>query len=65
MKLELYGLIQSILAAGGKVDNDMYALRNRKGHLHRENGPAIICPDGVQEWYRYDMRIYPTNPTPA
>jgi len=54
MKLELYGLIEPLLEAGGKfeVEDGRYALRNLKGYCHREDGPAIICPDGRQEWCR-------------
>jgi len=52
MKLELYGLIQSILEAGGEFIDGTYFLRNRAGQCHRDDGPAIIRPDGRQEWYR-------------
>ena len=55
MKLELYGLIQSLLEAGGKFEKDMYALRNRNGYPHRDDGPAIIFPDGRQYWYRHGL----------
>jgi hypothetical protein len=52
MKLELYGLIQSLLEAGGKFDNGFYVIRDRVGQCHRDDGPAIICPDGRQYWYQ-------------
>ena len=52
MKLELYGLIQSLLDAGGKFENSRYVVRNSNGLPHREDGPARIYPDGSQEWYR-------------
>ena len=52
MKLELYGLIESILEAGGKFDYDRYVLLNRNGRPHRKDGPAVIYLDGGQEWYR-------------
>ena len=52
MKLELYGLIQSILEAGGKFDGGVYFILNSDTRLHREDGPAIVFPDGSQEWYR-------------
>jgi hypothetical protein len=54
MKLELYGLIQSLLEAGGKFDYDMYVVRNGNGELHRDDGPAVICTDGTKKWYRND-----------
>lgn len=64
MKLELYGLIESLLEAGGKFeleaggkyDEGRYVLRNRNGKLHRDDGPAIIHPDGRQFWYRNGQR---------
>jgi len=62
MKLDLWQAIFDLLDAGGKSDYGRYILANNNGKLHRENGPAIICPDGAQEWYRCDMRIYPTLP---
>lgn len=52
MKLELYGLIQSLLEAGGKFEDGRYVVRNGHGEYHRENGPAVIFPDGRQGWYR-------------
>lgn len=52
MKLELYGLIQSILEAGGKIESGRYILRNGNGELHRDDGPALITPNGTQHWYR-------------
>jgi len=52
MKLELYGLIQSLLEAGGKFENGRYVVRNRNGDYHRDDGPAVIRPDGTQYWYR-------------
>lgn len=27
--------------------------RNEKGHLHREDGPAVEYADGSQSWYLY------------
>jgi hypothetical protein len=33
MKLELYGLIQSLLEAGGKFAYDMYAVRDGNGDV--------------------------------
>ncbi len=26
--------------------------RNKKGQLHRDDGPAVIFPDGSEEWYK-------------
>jgi hypothetical protein len=52
MKLELYGLIQSILEAGGKFENGVYILQDDNGLAHCEDGPAIVWSDGRQEWYR-------------
>ena len=28
--------------------------KNENGQLHREDGPAVICPDGTQKWYIND-----------
>ena len=25
--------------------------KNENGKLHREDGPAVIFPDGIQQWY--------------
>jgi hypothetical protein len=52
MKLEIYGLIQSLLEAGGKFEDGRYILRNGNGERHRKDGPAVIYPDGRQYWYR-------------
>jgi hypothetical protein len=52
MKLEVYGLIQSLLEAGGKFEDDRYVVRNGNGERHRKDGPAVILPDGTQYWYR-------------
>jgi len=52
MKLELYRLIESLLEAGGKFENSRYVVRNSNRELHRDDGPAIIYPDGRQYWYR-------------
>ncbi len=27
---------------------------NNKGQLHRDDGPAVIYPDGSQAWYKND-----------
>lgn len=55
MKLELYGLIKSLLEAGGKFVDERYCLVNDKGHYHREDGPAVIYPNGDQFWCRNDQ----------
>jgi hypothetical protein len=52
MKLELYGLIQSLLEAGGKFEDGTYFLLNMDGLPHRDDGPAVIYPDGTQYWFR-------------
>ena len=26
-------------------------------HLHREDGPAVICADGSQSWYLNDIEL--------
>ncbi len=31
--------------------------RNAAGKPHREDGPAVVFPDGVQWWYR-DGKLY-------
>jgi hypothetical protein len=53
MKLELYGLIQSLLEAGGKFENGVYILQDDNGLAHREEGPAIIWPNGKCIWCRH------------
>ena len=52
MKLDLWQAISDLLDAGGKFDYGRYQIRNSKGHLHRDDGPAIIHQDGTQSWYR-------------
>ena len=52
MKLDLWEALSSIIEAGGVFRNGIYEIRYRDGLLHREDGPAIACPDGTQEWYR-------------
>jgi len=53
MKLDTAEAILSLLEAGGKWDEGgYYAVRNRNGRLHRDDGPAIVYPDGKQYWYR-------------
>jgi hypothetical protein len=52
MKLDLWEAIFSLLDAGGIFQNGRYEIRNSKGHLHRDGGPAAIYPDGRQYWYQ-------------
>ena len=52
MKLDIWEAVSSLLDAGGKFEHGRYQIRNSKGHLHREDGPAIIFPDGTQYWHR-------------
>ena len=52
MKLDAWELIASAIEAGGVFENGGYRVRNSSGQLHREDGPAVIYPDGRQEWYR-------------
>jgi len=52
MKLDTWPLIASIIEAGGVFKDGAYHVRNSSGQLHREGGPAVIYPDGMQEWYR-------------
>jgi hypothetical protein len=30
--------------------------KDKDGRLHRDDGPAVIKPDGTQEWYQHDER---------
>lgn len=43
--------IRSLLEAGGVKDRDRWVIRNRDGQLHREDGPAVIYPNGTQHWF--------------
>ena len=54
MKLDAAEAILSLLEAGGKweEESESYVVRNRSGQLHRDDGPAIVHPDGTQYWYR-------------
>lgn len=36
--------------------NKIVTYRDNDGKLHREDGPALIEPDGTQEWYRHGKR---------
>lgn len=55
MKLDAWEAVSSILEAGGTFQNEMYACRNSNGAYHREDGPAVVYPDGTQHWYRNGM----------
>ena len=35
---------------------------NEKDHLHRENGPAIIYPNGYTAWYKNNERYRKSGP---
>ena len=52
MKLDTWELISSIIEAGGVLEDGAYRVRNSSGQLHRDDGPAIVHPDGRQYWYR-------------
>lgn len=52
MKLDAWAAIDSILEAGGKFYRGRYVVLNNNGDLHRDDGPAVISPDGTQEWCR-------------
>ena len=52
MKLDTWELIASIVEAGGVFELGVYLVRNSSGQLHRDDGPAIVYPDGPQAWYR-------------
>jgi len=52
MKLDAWELIASILEAGGAFERGAYRLCNSSGHLHLDDGPAAVYPDGRQIWYR-------------
>ena len=61
MKLDAWQLVFSIIDAGGIRENGVYRVRNSAGQLHRDDGPAMVYPDGTQEWYRNGEEI-PTPP---
>jgi len=54
MKLDIAEAILSLLEAGGKWDEkeEGYTACNWNGLLHRDDGPALVYPDGKQYWYR-------------
>lgn len=52
MKLDNWEAISSLLQAGGTFQKGRYELRNNHGLFHRNDGPAVIYPDGTQHWYR-------------
>jgi len=52
MKLDTWQLISSAIEAGGVFEDGACCVRNSSGQLHRDDGPAIIWPDGRQHWYR-------------
>lgn len=55
-----YSLIQQMLLAGN-ISEITYStgLKEfyKKGHLHREDGPAVIHQDGAQEFWMEGRRI--------
>jgi len=51
MKLDVWALLD----AGGVFQYERYEIRNSKGQLHRDGGPAAIYPDGTQFWHRDGM----------
>ena len=56
MKLDTWEAILSILDAGGIFQYERYEIRNNHGQLHREDGPAVIYPNGSYHWYRNGRR---------
>ena len=52
MKLDAWEAILSLLDSGGAFKYGRYEIRDSNGDLHRDNGPAIVYPDGTQYWYR-------------
>jgi hypothetical protein len=52
MKLDIWEAISSILDAGGIFKYGRYEIRDRNGLRHRDDGPAVIYPNGTQCWYR-------------
>lgn len=53
MKLDAWKEIFSILEAGGVLQaGGYYAAFDKHGMIHREGGPAIVYPNGMQCWYR-------------
>ena len=63
MKLDAWEAILSILDAGGIFQYERYEIRDRNGQLHRDNGPAVIYPDGTQLWYRNGKRHRDDGPS--
>ena len=55
MKLDNWEAISSLLDAGGKYEDGRYVVRNRNGDYHRDDGPALLLPNGEQHWYRNGM----------
>ena len=51
MKLDVWEAILSLLDAGGIFQYGMYEIRNNHGQLHRDNGPAVVYPNGSSRWY--------------
>lgn len=40
-----------------KLNDGTIEYRNSDGLLHRLNGPAVIYPDGLSEWYRNGKKL--------
>ena len=40
-----------------KIDSNGSKIWYLNGKKHRENGPAIIYPDGIKFWYKYGELI--------
>lgn len=54
MKLDTWKEIFSLIDAGAVLQDDgCYAVFDNDGRLHREGGPAVVYPDGMQRWYRH------------
>ena len=62
MKLDNWEAISSLLQAGGAFQHMRYEIRNNHGQLHRDDGPAVIYPNGKQEWYRNGARHRDNGP---
>ena len=52
MKLDTWELISAAIDVGGVFEDGAYRVHNSLGQLHRDDGPAMVYPDGRQCRYR-------------
>jgi hypothetical protein len=51
MKLDTAQVILALMEAGGiREEGGYYVVRDRNGLFHRDDGPALVHPDGAQYW---------------